>query len=86
MKNKNTQAAGNLRRILFLIILSGQLCFAATWKITLKSGEKFNGIAKIFMDESTVYLIPQIMPKNNLPIPVYLGDIKSVKCIRNEED
>ena len=22
------------------------------------------------------------MPQNNLPIPVYLGDIKAVKCIR----
>lgn len=65
-----------------MIILTGQICFATTWKITLESGEKFNGITQMYINETTVYLIPQIMPHNNLPIPVYLGDIKAVKCIR----
>ena len=83
MENKNTQAADNLWGILILIILTGQICFATTWKITLESGEKFNGIAQIYINETTVYLIPQIMPQNNLPIPIYLGDIKAIKCIRH---
>ena len=82
LENKNPQPANYLHGILILIILTGQICFATTWKITLESGEKFNGITQIYINETTVYLIPRIMPHNNLPIPVYLGDIKEVKCIR----
>ena len=82
LENKNPQPANYLHGILILIILTGQICFATTWKITLESGEKFNGITQIYINETTVYLIPRIMPQNNLPIPVYLGDIKAVKCIR----
>ncbi len=54
---------------------------AASWQIVLSSGEHFRQIDAIYIDETTVYLLPRGMAVGDLPIPVYLGDIKTIKRI-----
>lgn len=65
-----------------VILLSG-FGQAASWQVTLTSGEKFRRIEQLYLNETTLYLVPYGIASNELPIPVYVGDIKSIKRIRH---
>ncbi|MBC8402112.1 MAG: hypothetical protein H8E14_11550 [Candidatus Marinimicrobia bacterium] len=65
-----------------VIMLSG-FGQAASWQVTLTSGEKFRRIEQLYLNETTLYLVSYGIASNELPIPVYVGDIKSIKQIRH---
>lgn len=69
-----------LNGILTLLIITA-CAAAASWQITLSSGEHFRRIDAIYIDNTTVYLLPRGMATRDLPIPIYLGDIKMIKRI-----
>ncbi len=56
---------------------------AASWQVTLTSGEKFRRIEQLYLNETTLYLVPHGIASKELPIPIYVGDIKSIKRIRH---
>ncbi len=56
---------------------------AASWQVTLTSGEKFRRIEQLYLNETTLYLVSHGKASDKLPIPIYVGDIKSIKRIRH---
>ncbi|MCK5329846.1 MAG: hypothetical protein KAK01_00430 [Candidatus Marinimicrobia bacterium] len=64
-----------------VIMLSG-FGQAASWQVTLTSGEKFRQIEQLYLNETTLYLVLHGKASDELPIPVYVGDIKLIKRIR----
>ncbi len=68
---------------LLAAIMAVSICSAASWQVILSSGEKFTRIEHIYLNQTTLYLVPQRMAVNELPIPIYLGDIKKIKHIRS---
>ena len=64
-----------------VIMLSG-FGQAASWQVTLTSGEKFRRIERLYLNETTLYLVSHEISSDELPIPVYVGDIKLIKRIR----
>lgn len=65
-----------------VIMLSG-FGQAASWQVILTSGEKFHRVEQLYLNETTLYLMSYGISSDELPIPVYVGDIKSIKRIRH---
>ncbi|MFH1852763.1 MAG: hypothetical protein ABIA75_10490 [Candidatus Neomarinimicrobiota bacterium] len=66
-----------------LLIVTSQLLSAGHWEVTLTSGEKFPRVNGLRLDQTILYLVPENPAPDDLPIPVYLGDLKTVRRVRD---
>lgn len=63
--------------IIFLL----SILVAGEWEVKLSSGEKFKNIRNMRLEKTTLLLALTDDPQA-LPIPVYLGDVHTIKRIR----